>query len=513
MSDLGPLLERASHGVELGLDAFEGLLRRRERRARNQRLAAAALATAISLGIGLVALEEWLTADEPQPASTGITTETVANLETLWMGEVGGVVGPPAVGDGIVVSVNERGHVAAFEQDCGVGGLTCDPLWTAEVGPIPTRMDPDLSVPRWLGAYGQPNGPDDASAVAIEQGSVFVVAADGTLSVFTASCRGDGGTCDPRWRADLGADPGSLPQVVDAVVLVPTSDGTLGFDLDCATDGSMCDARWRAEGNHLRVQDDAVYLTWAERGLVSQLDPVTGQAIWRAEPGRCDSNSPAPIRFGDTVYVNCGRQLLALPADCRGTCGPAWVADIPEPFSSGPVVADGVVLLSLARTSNEGGMLAFPVDCASGGDTCTRGHRTDVPYELTSFNPVVADGVVMAVSGRDAGVFAFDPGCLLARDGCDPLWTAFLASPEQPVSSHDVVFLADPSLGTLQAVPARCPGAQPPATEGALGACPALWTADIEPAGPVVVAGEQVFGVGQDGVLYAFGLPGGPASG
>jgi hypothetical protein len=241
------------------------------------------------------------------------------------------------------------------------------------------------------------------------------------------------------------------------------------------------------------VQNGHVYALDPERGIAGEIDPTSGASVWSGGPGVCCGNAGLPIRFGDSVYVNFGSELDVFPADCSGTCEPTWRADLDDPFVDGPVVVDGAVVLSTALEERSGSLIAFPVDCASGGSVCSRSHRTQVAAELTTNPPVVADGLVYVVSTRGSYVGGFAPGCLLREDGCEPAWAARPDRPWQPIVANGVAFVSDSTFGTFAYL-----------TTCADDPCPSAWRDDVVPEGPPALTDGLLVVTDRTGVVWAY---------
>jgi hypothetical protein len=524
MRDLGQILERESDSVDLGTDAFERLLQRRDTRERRQRISAAVLIVLLIGGLAAAALSA-VRNQQSKPASTDLTSDTVSSLQTLWTYDTGGIAAPPAAGDGVVVTLDGAGQLAAFEPQCRSDGGPCTPLWTAAVGHIPTYPDAGgtLSGPFFVGGPSGSNAPGRVSPIVITGGVVSTVGANGVVYAFSTTCRSDGGRCEPLWTGSpLGKAVGYF-EVADGTAYVSdgagSSHGLYAFR-GCATDGSVCRPSWYAPDVwSYRVQDGAIYVIKDGRGVAAQLDPTTGKEIWSGGPGpgTCCDVDVAPVRSGDAVYAAFGnsatnRAVWAFPADCTGTCEPTWIGEVPDAYANGPVVTGGGVTMSVATDGTTGGLVTFPVDCATGGAVCPTMHRSRVDAELTTVSPVVSNGKVVAVSMRTGGVWAFDPACLVAQDGCAPLWHAFVSSPEQPVTVGDLVFVGDIRTGPIQAFPIECTPKPVVGAPQPIELCPALWKSDYNSVDAPAVLDGVVYGTDSRGVVHASGFPGGVAS-
>jgi LPXTG-motif cell wall-anchored protein len=508
MPDIAKILERTSHEVGLGRDGYERLLQRRDRRRRRERVAAAGVAFLITLVIVGAALTALLNKSQRLPSNETISPGAVGDLSVLWTGDLGGVAPAPAVTDGVIATATAQGHVTAFDETCRTDGGTCPALWTADVGDLPAFKDrATLGLIWWPGASGDPGDPAVFGTVAGADGVFYLVTRSGRLFAFAHDCRNDGGPCEPLWRGQVGRVPrnapaaNALPVVENGLVYATSPAGVWAFPVACGSSGSTCAPAWHSDVvDGIVWQSGHLYGYNQRDGLAYELDPATGKPIWWGGPGHghCCGNGPQPVRYGDSVYENFGHDLYVFPATCRGACDPTWTARILFPFADGPVVVGDAVIFTTAIDGTHGGLLVFPVDCASGGAQCRDSHRTSVSAELTTMSPVVAQGRVYAVSRRGAGMYVFDASCLASRNGCQPVWTASLVGPDQPVITGGVVFVSDEDT-SLQAFDEAC-NADP---------CLPLWQGGGTPAAGPVIDGSTVFATDTEAkTVVAYGIGG-----
>jgi hypothetical protein len=498
MADLRELLDRTAHRVDLEAGAFDRMVAHRTQAEQRRRVAAGAVGLLIATVLVAAAVALAGSESAPEPATPPITSSNVFDLSVRWHGDLGAEAAPPTVAEGMVISATADGNVVAFAQDCASSGESCSPAWTAKVDPLWVTTDEiNPTITWWLWAPGPPNAPLTMGAFAAVDGVLYTQSKAGTVYAFDAACRADGGTCTPLWTGDAGVgDPvgGGLPIVGGDTVYVVTDAGTTAFPVGCASDGSACTPSWRSASQVQRVQNGHVYALDPERGIAGEIDPTSGASVWSGGPGVCCGNAGLPIRFGDSVYVNFGSELDVFPADCSGTCEPTWRAELDDPFVDGPVVVDGAVVLSTALEERSGSLIAFPVDCASGGSVCSRSHRTQVAAELTTNPPVVADGLVYVVSTRGSYVGGFAPGCLLREDGCEPAWAARPDRPWQPIVANGVAFVSDSTFGTFAYL-----------TTCADDPCPSAWRDDeVVPEGPPALADGLLVVTDRTGMVWAY---------
>jgi len=332
---------------------------------------------------------------------------------------------------------------------------------------------------------------DVASSPAVSDGRVFVGSNDGKLYAADAggvtNCSGVPKTCAPLWTAVTGGPVQSSPAVVGGVVYVGSDDGKLyAFDAagvtDCAGSPKVC------------------------------------QPLWTAATGGPVVSSPAVS--GGTVYVGSDdHRLYAFDAlgstGCSGvpkTCSPLWSAVTGNFVTSSPAVAEGFVYVG----SGDGTFYAFDaagaVGCSGTPKTCAPRWTATTLSGIVS-SPAVASGRVYVASLAE--LFAFDAAgvtnCTGSPTVCSPLWTSNRAF-EQPIISspavaNGLVFIGPGSPANhLNAFDAagvtNCAGS--PAV------CSPVWSADVQSTlrSTPAVSGGMVYAGTDDGLLYAFALPG-----
>ena len=374
MSELVRTLERESETVDLVPGAFERMLRRRDRKRRNQRIGTAVVALVIG-AVAVSAVVGGFRAGEPRPSRPGsITPDNVAKLRLLWSAQLPAMQGSPdglgiSAAEGTVFVPDQKDHrLYAFPEDCTTAGAQCDPTWGS----------PPLGAFEWM-----PDGP------AIADGRVFVNAGD-SLWAFPVDCGSDGFVCRPSWHASLhGAGVFNQPVVSGGVVYAATSTGRMeAFPVDCGSDNAICESAWTSAPQRAALATGTV-----DGGIVYAADFAS-----KGQPHH------------DRVY--------AFSASCVDGCDPEWVGKVPQDFASTPVVADGLLYVG---TAPDGTVRAYPVGCglAPGCRPAwvgTDAHIVNLPH------PTVGDGIVVVSSSYDHLVRAFPARCSAA---CDPLWTAF----------------------------------------------------------------------------------------
>jgi hypothetical protein len=135
----------------------------------------------------------------------------------------------PVVAGGVVYlksfSSETAGQMYAFPVNCGTGGVTCNPTWTAA---------------------------DDGWGGVVAGGDLVISTSNSAqvLDAYPASCATGGSTCEPAWRATT---PTGAPSAVIAngVVFVGTDGGVsriggrlYAFPAFCGTNGGECQPAW-----------------------------------------------------------------------------------------------------------------------------------------------------------------------------------------------------------------------------------------------------------------------------
>lgn len=290
-----------------------------------------------------------------------------------------GVVGAPAVADGVVYAVT-------VEE-------------TIEWGKASLRaFDAETGTQRWRTKL---DGSTESPPL-VADGTVYL----GNTQRFYAI---DAETGDIEWTADYPSS--TSPKVVGDTVYAATAKGLVALDKGDGSEqwqfeNDPSDPRTeRSVGATPAVVDGTVYYA-AERHGVFALDATTGEKKWEVlwDDDGFYLNSDAfsvPTVADGTVYVG-QKDLLALDA---ATGDIEWLLDInPDPrtvgYNESVAVVDGTVY-----HTGSGDIIAF--------DTETAEKQWQRAYESVTFesSPTVADGVVYA-SSTNGELYAFD-----AEDG------------------------------------------------------------------------------------------------
>ena len=225
---------------------------------------------------------------------------------------------------------------------------------------------------------------------------------------------------------------------------------------------------------------------------------------WTASPGSPVSASAA-AKDGRIYAGFEDGTVKAFPESCApARCRPIWSAPMITNSLSAPAISDGVVYVPVVWAGPPTGLLAYSVDCASGGATCRPLWRGVVPANVRLRNvidadPLVTDDVVVVVTSERwvsaEELIAFPRACATAT--CEPRWVVPLgfSSDVSLATDGSTVFV---SVGTeLKAFDAAC------ASGGHR--CRPIWV-DRLPAiiqlGPILVDGTIYVGAG--GVVYGF---------
>lgn len=434
------LVARAVRVLQPAEPSFERLVRRRDRKRRNQRIGTIALALVIAVVAIGSALSVLSKRPPPKPADT-VNQTTVQQLRVAWKAPSNGTLVAPVVSNDVLYVASygyqytggnakkhvKTGRVYAYPVRCATGGGTCSPLW-----------------------YGETTRP----AVPFVSGnSVYALTAfrnlRGELFSFPVGCASDGSACSPTWTAPVGKSTGVVPVVIDDVVYVGASRGVFAFAADCGSGGATCKPLWKAHTarpvDALAAAGDSILAGTRARFDFSDPASTTDRGAVYAFPTSC-SRSCEPIWVDDRVGqvfqlrvagsvilvgTNGGQfgrpALYAFPASCATTTGPCdllWTADL-----------HGVCCTQMAATESQVfaedylGLFAFPIDCRTDGARCAPTWTSDLsdvvydtPGPLIEFGPpVVGDGVVLVGAGLNSGsVYAFRTDC---SGPCKPIWT------------------------------------------------------------------------------------------
>ena len=445
MIDEREIIERAVRALESDEPGLERMLRRRDRKRRNQRLRAGVIAVVIAIvGVGLFLRAE--RSDESVPADRPITVDNVGDLQVTWTASApgGGEFANIRAADGMVfVTAFEKRHgtLLAFPQDCAT---TCAPIWRASIGCCESMPDGPL----------------------VMDGMVFVTEGD-TLYAFDEHCATGGAPCQPLWRGVVLDAAQYQPVGADGIVYTGSTGGTLyAWDEVCGSGDSACAPIWASASQHNPLQPSGV-----ADGLVYV--------------GPLDSDSASHL---NAVY--------AFPAVCTDGCRPTAKALLPVDLASRPAVLGGTVVVGTASLdTGSGTAVAYPRSCAF-EPGCTPQWQGTMPGAGNMPDPIVADGVVFFTSTVDGFVRAFPSSC---TDPCSPLWTAIMFDPSlnEPVAADGLFYLPSTTLGLL-IYPVAC------ATHD--GVCDSIWTSlDTVSAtvSGVAVDGGRVFIRTTDGRLIA----------
>ena len=468
MSDERDLIERTIRRWEPPGPAMERLLRRRDRKRRNQRIGAAAVALVIALLVvgTLGSLERSL---GPRPADAPITPENVSDLHLAWSATVEGrPVGLAATDEAIYLATTGGRPLERYPVTCGEAARTCEPEWFGQPsnaraagvaiadGRIYLTSDRlyTFDDPCDAGAGGCP-----PNAAGVVEGSprepvaagdrVLLATGDNRLYAFSGANCDAGGTCTPEWVSRRTTTQFVHPVVVGDTVIVTDEVGGAyeAFPLRCATDGSVCEpsATWSLPQGWGRYSPPAVagntmytsVWTNTHEGIDAALfalpiSCLTGEGcpvLWKAPVDPTSSvGAGTPVVAGDRVIVAMteGTVVQAFPLTCDAArCGPLWTGEVNALLGNSltPVVLNGLVF----APGEGGGASAFAVDCATDGGTCTP-LWTDTGEgapTLTNAGAVAVAGDHIVLAGGESGsgrleVFALGPAPSAASTSTGP---------------------------------------------------------------------------------------------
>ena len=472
MIDERRLLERAAGAVPPPEHVMDALHHRRDRKLRNRRLGALALAACLTVALVAGAVQAIHGAERKQPAAPTITPGNAAALQQIGSDPLLFPIHQgfrTATGDGILAMGAAKygssvGQLVVYPFPCAGADVPCTALWRAK-----------------LDGPGMPT---------IAGGSVFVTGLDGdTLYAFPTNCATGGSQCRPSWTAPIGRWRFPFERRgASQPPLVVTSDGTtrvyvisgrgvLGFDPQCATDGGRCRPAVSIETDHpvnaLAYGDDLLYVGMGNLG----------------HPGSLGTRNLGP--------------LSAYSASCLEARGLRSTGCLSWSHPVGPI-GDVAIDGSGAYVGLQGGGIrAYPIGCIRAGTTCPSSWKA-----TTSGNTVltVEDGVVYA-DDETQHALAFPTSCS-SRTECQPQWTSrgLLGVPfegfDRPVVSDSLVFVGG-DAGWIYAYDRTCSGSCDPSARLFIAdqdGTPGIWDA--------TVSGNRLYVAAEDGLhVYAPGSP------
>jgi outer membrane protein assembly factor BamB len=489
--------------------SYGGLLRRRERKRRNQRIGAAVVAIVVMLALaGSFAVT--YVGSQHVPAEGGlITPQNVGQLQLRWSADLDGAVPanlnasnflpyPPTVAGDTVYIGTDAGTLYAFPGSCGTGGATCIPTWTAHV----------------KGAVDH--------AVTAADGHIFASTDAGKLYAFPAGCATE---CEPEWVGDVGYQLYGSPVVADGKVYgIDLWNGRLyAFDEACqpSTPGGTCAPSWTAWlGSRLQDNLDCEVLascvvaapTVAD-GLVfaggeghragealRAFDAVTGELRWKSPHASANfiRRYRWPVIVGDRVFVAWGDDVDAFPTRCGtggATCDPVWWAS--TGFQGQPLVSGRQVVVGADA------VYAYPIDCRADGGLCGPTWVSRQYGNLVGQPLGAGDGmVVVPDSGTSSGGIATIPMSPSGDRNRPALWRASVPYPFAPVVSNGVVYVGS-GMNEVDAFPIDCHGQ-----------CSPSWSwSEYTGLSTPTVGTDAIFVAEQSGKLLSFGPGSGEGEG
>ena len=294
------------------------------------------------------------------PTATGVVAYPVdcsARCEPLWHGDVGSGISLPdvAAGEGIVVIVDPAKGAWVFDGDCATDGSGCQPSWSVRPGPGEHFSSPsiDNGIVRLTGGTGE--APDQ---------HVRVLA-------FPADCSG---SCDPAWTADEGT--GTVYASVtnlDSVGYQQVGMAMYGFRSDCRSDGGVCapDLQIQASGDphdqsssiYGPVGDSSVVVFSAGDGNLYGYAPHCGQSCTPTWVGSAGNYIEAyPVLHADVVYISASDGIVGFPLHCEAQCQPVMRADLGDYLAIEGADAQG--LIAVSHFGRRPQIVALPADCA-----------------------------------------------------------------------------------------------------------------------------------------------------
>ena len=219
----------------------------------------------------------------------------------------------PAV-DGVFYQQVGR-SVLGFAAHCRSDGGACMPDFE-----IPARGNQSTGV-------GSLYGPVDIGD------ELVLVSGGGNIFAYAEHC---GRSCSPLWMTPMGGFLDTFPVSAGDVALVQARSGIVAFGASCRSDGGRCEPRWTFaldSYSPISYTDDRVVIL-ADRSReggarVIALDPsCEGECLplWSAT---IQGELQSVASDGLTVFAGlAGGEILGYPVDCSDPCAPVWRADV-----------------------------------------------------------------------------------------------------------------------------------------------------------------------------------------
>ncbi len=354
-------------------------------------------------------------------------------------------------------SASAPGHLDILSYRGGAGRAGTMP------GPGPTAV---ASV-RW---QFQAFGPIGSQPVVVDT-VVYVVSTEGTLHAI------DLDTGDELWHVGIGDDAQASPEIADGLVILGAEDGAHAFATVDGREAWSIRTIGPVRGAPAIVGHIAIFAS--DGATATAVDTRTGEVLW-THPLRAADNTSVAAADGLVVFGLQDGVAVAL-ALANGT--ERWRADTGDGARIGtPAIADGRVYLATLDDNGPGTHHIVVLDLDTGSELW----RFDSPGDVPAYTPAIADGRAI-VDSEDGSVTALD----VANGGI--LWQA-------------------PAPGLVEVVPTIADGTVYAASNGgsafALDAATGLerWRVPIKgvPYGLVVASGLAIVGTNLGG-LYAIG--------
>jgi outer membrane protein assembly factor BamB len=393
--------------------------RYRDRKQRNRRIGAIAVAAALTAAIVLAAIGTLQSGQSEIPSVGPINAGNVGTMHEIAMAATDGQAFRMAAGDGVLVvgtgafGAKTGDGIVAYPYPCGGTDAPCEPLWRAEI--------------------------DDAALPTIHAGIVFARGLQGhRLYAFSTDCGNGGERCTPLWTANIGraTKAPEAPFVAAGQVFVGTTDGVYGFDEVCGpvcTPGGAFHATTSLPVTAIAYGDGELFVGTGKEGPPDSANNgsiLTFQAPCPRETIGCGPRWNQEVGQVRSLTVNGGMLFVgtnghtdgiqAYPTSCarRASCSPTWVAA--TTCCTTLTATDGFVYAHDHITST----YKFAAGCGINGSTCTPLWRASpLGDPFVDFSPpVIGDGVVF-VGGADDSIYAFPDDC---SSSCQPAWSTYV---------------------------------------------------------------------------------------
>ena len=242
---------------------------------------------------------------------------------------------------------------------------------------------------RWSFKAGAPIG----SQVAVVDRVVYLVSTEGTLHALDLE------TGMQRWSVPVGARVHASLAIADSLVMVAADDGAHAFATSDGHTAWVTSKTGPVRGTPAVIGHTAVFAS--DTGTITALDTRTGSVLWMHPVGAPDETSVAATN--DSVVVGLQNGVAVALALADGT--ERWRTDTGDGARIGtPAIADGRAYIATLDGAGPGTRHIRALDLTTGRILWSFASPGDKP----AYTPAVADGRAI-VEGEDGSVTALDP--------------------------------------------------------------------------------------------------------